>query len=89
MQVPGGAACTLQFGVCSVRDEEGRHHVELGGSCLELNALLSWQTEATDVDTSASSEGSNDGAAAAPRAAAILPYIRAMQAACQRLCTAA
>lgn len=86
---PGGDACTLQFGVCSVRDEEGRHHVELRGSCLELDALLSGKAKAADVDASAGSEGSNAGAAAAPPAAAIVPYIRAMQAACQRLCTAA
>ncbi len=85
---PGGAACTLQFGVCSVRDEEGRHHVELRGSCLELDALLSGKAKAADVEASANRNSGDAVLAADPLAAAILPYISAMQAVCQSLCTA-
>lgn len=86
--MPGAAGtCTLQFGICSVRDEEGKHHVELGGKCAELNALLSGKPASTDSSSGGDSRGA--GHAAAPRAAAILPYIQAMQAACRRLSTAA
>lgn len=84
-----------------MRGDQGRHHVEVGGSCLELNQLLKQKLDAVHVEragkagTAGAVAGDAENTAStesavmrtAGTAAQCLPYIRAMRNFCQQLCS--
>ena len=76
MQVPGAPnkLCTLAVTIGSVRDEAGKEHTEVTGSCRELGSMHA-----------GAGAGSGSGGSRSSREGERLDYLRAVVAFCREL----